>query len=332
MSTTHQPWHMIGQGLAGTCLAWQWIARGRDFHISSDGRDGSSRVAAGLVNPVTGKNFSPSWRIAEFLPEAVDFYQEIESVLGVRFWHPLPVLRLARDAREWRRIEARMTRPETAPWIAGTVPPPAGWHAAVELRGGGRLDARAFLDASKIHFEKLGVYQEAAVECPVDSRAIMCEGAAGLLDNQLGPHRCAKGEILTIHAPGWPESHIRVGGGGWLVPVGGGRFKVGSTYEWNDLDNHPTDAGRDRVLEIARTLGGGDAFTVTAHEAGVRPILRRSQPLIGRRPDGGWVCNGLGSKGSLYAPGCARRLAAACLDGATIEADLDFQIFTHGSV
>lgn len=327
---TSQPWRIVGQGLAGTCLAWHFLERGAEIAILSDGRVGSSRVAAGLINPVTGKNFTPSWRIACFLPEAQAFYQKLESRLGVRFWHPLPVLRLARDPKEWRRIEERMSRPETAGWIAGTVNPPNGWHAAVELRGGARLDTRAFLDASKSHFEKLGAHQQAFIEFQSHEQTIFCEGAAGLMGNQLGPHRCAKGEILTISAPEWPQTHIRIGAGGWLVPIGDGCFKTGSTYEWDLLDNQPTNAGRERVTEVARNLGGGDDFAIIAHEAGVRPILRRSQPLIGRHPNGAWVLNGLGSKGSLYAPGCARRLAAACLDGAPIEADLDFLTFAHG--
>lgn len=329
MKPTAEPWHIVGQGLAGTCLAWHFLWRGADFTLSGDGRDGSSRVAAGLVNPVTGKNFAPSWRIADFLPEAADFYQKIEGLLGMGFWHPLPVVRLARDAKEWQRIEERLARPETAPWIAGIVPPPTGWHAAVELHGGARLDTRAFLDASQAHFESLGIYQIESVD-GAGHNTVRCEGAAGLLENKLGPHRCAKGEILTLLAPGWPQSHIRIGAGGWLVPVGEDRFKAGATYEWDTLDNVPTAAGRARVEEIARTLGGDDAFTILAHEAGVRPILRRSQPLIGRPPEGGRVFNGLGSKGSLYAPGCARRLAASCLDGAPIEADLDFQTFADG--
>lgn len=311
-------------------MAWQFLERGAEFSISSDGRPGSSRVAAGLVNPVTGKNFGASWRIADFLPEAMAFYQKIEVTLGVRFWHPLPVLRLARDAREWRRIEARMTNPEAVPWIAGTVAAPDGWHAGVELRGGGRLDTRTFLDASMRRFDAVGIHQVASIDFPGGDHTIFCEGAAGLLGGKLGPQRCAKGEILTIHAPGWPQTHIKVGAGGWLVPIGDGQFKAGSTYEWNTLDSQPTDAGRERVEEIARTLGNDDAFTLIAHEAGVRPILRRSQPLMGRHPEGGWIFNGLGSKGSLYAPGCARRLADACLDGTAIEADLDFQSFLHG--
>jgi glycine/D-amino acid oxidase-like deaminating enzyme len=113
-----------------------------------------------------------------------------------------------------------------------------------------------------------------------------------------------------------------------LVPLGGGLFKAGSTYEWNELDERPTETGRARVEEIAGQLGGGGAFEVVAHEAGVRPILRRSQPLIGPvDAGGGWLFNALGSKGSLYAPGMAARLAAWLLDGTEPEREVDFRHF-----
>lgn len=336
MKPAVMPWRIIGQGLAGTCVAWQLLKRGSNCTVTTDGRDGSSRVAAGLVNPVTGKNFAPSWRIGEFLPEAEKFYQELERLLGIRFWHPLPLIRLARDANEWHRIEARLTLPQTSPWIIARVEPPTGWHAAVELRGGARLDCQCFLDASLAHFERLGMIERRCFDSDTDqdpaldaTRLIRCEGASGLLANSLGPHRCAKGEILTIEAPTWPQSHIRIGAGGWLVPIGGNRFKAGATYEWELLDPNPTAAGRAHVLEIARALGGDDAFSVIDHLAGVRPILRRSQPLIGNHPHGGWFLNGLGSKGSLYAPGCARRLVEACLHGKPIEVDLDFVLFAN---
>jgi len=113
-----------------------------------------------------------------------------------------------------------------------------------------------------------------------------------------------------------------MGGGGWLAPATGGRCKAGATYEWKVLDEQPTAAGRAQVEAIAGRLAPG-AFTVTGHAAGVRPILRRSQPLIGRTGEREWMFNGLGSKGSLYAPGVAARLAAALVEGAEIEPELD---------
>ncbi len=142
------------------------------------------------------------------------------------------------------------------------------------------------------------------------------------MKDQLGPHRCAKGEILTVRAP-WPNTHIRIGAGGWMVPIGKSFFRVGSTYEWNQLDETPTAAGSERIRAIARNLGGAE-FEVTDHVAGIRPILRRSQPLIGKNRSGDWIFNALGSKGTLYAPRMATMLAGWIVDGTRPEDDFVF--------
>ncbi len=312
---------IVGQGLAGTCLAWQLWKRGEEFTLVDRGTGGSSRVAAGMVNPITGKNFEPSWRIAVFLPEALAFYVEVEKSIGRQVWYPFPVLRLAGSEKEWRKITSKLDSPDVSPWIAGEVPAPSGWVGAVEVRCGGRLDTRAFLDGSRDFF---GAHVQTGDDSSAE--AIRCDGAVGLMTGRYGPHRCAKGEILTVRATGWDEQRICVGAGGWLVPQGGGLFKIGSTYEWNDLDELPTAAGRLRVEEIASRLGG-DVFEVVGHEAGVRPILRRSQPLIGPLGDGGWMFNALGSKGSLYAPGMARRLADWLIEGTAPEPNVDIRKF-----
>jgi len=320
-------WTIAGQGLAGTCLAWALWKRGAGFMLVDRGAGGSSRVAAGMVNPLTGKNFEPSWRIAGFLPEALEFYADVEKRIGRQVWYPLPVLRLAGSEKEWRKMVSKLNLPDVAPWVAGEVSAPDGWVGAVEVCGGGRLDTRAFMDGSRGFFEELGCYRLGEVSLAENgSDVIWCEGAAGLMAGRCGAHRCAKGEILTLRAEGWDETHIRIGAGGWMVPQGGGFFKAGSTYEWDELDELPTARGRARVEEIASRLGG-EVFEVTGHEAGVRPILRRSQPLIGPLDEGGWMFNALGSKGSLYAPGMAGRLARWLVDGVEPEPEVDFRVF-----
>ncbi len=317
------PWIIVGQGLAGTCLAWDFWQRGVEFTLVDRETGGSSRVAAGLINPVTGKNFEPSARIGEFLPEALGLYAELEILLETRIWHPLPILRLADTEKEWHKMTAKSARPDVACWLSSHPAPQAvpGWIGAMELHGGGRVDTRALLDASRGFFQRHGVYQK--LEIPHEgpgNRRIWCDGAAGLISGRFGCHRCAKGEILTLHAPGWDETHIRIGAGGWLVPLGNHQFKAGSTYEWDELDEKPTAAGRDKVMAIARRLGGEGGFEIITHEAGVRPILRRSEAVIGPFGADDWVFNALGSKGSLFAPGMARRLARWICDGIADEA------------
>lgn len=331
MTAAAPKWTIIGQGLAGTCLAWHFWQRGIQFAIIDRGTGGSSWVAAGMINPITGKNFEPSWRIGDFLPDALKFYAAVEKQLGLQLWYPFPILRLASSEKEWQKILSKLDSPEVTPWQAKPVEPPTGWIGAVELHGGGRVDTRAFLDVSREFFEKIGRYHrdEASFE-QKQPHQIWCEGASGLIAGHLGPHRCAKGEILTVRAPEWDETQIRIGAGGWLIPQGQGTFKVGSTYEWNQLDAQPTETGRIRVEEIARKLGGA-SFETIVHEAGVRPILRRSQPLIGLIETNVWIFNALGSKGSLYAPGIASRLLEWVTRNIEPEQDIHLNTFLDPS-
>jgi glycine/D-amino acid oxidase-like deaminating enzyme len=322
----NQPWRIVGQGLAGTCLSLEFLQRGIPFRIVDSETGGSTRVAAGLINPLTGKNFQPSWLIEDFHPYAVDFFEKLGERFGVKLWHAMPVMRLAETEKEWLKISSKLDLPEVREWLDGErdVPTPEGFIQHVILRGGGWLDTRRFLSVTRDHFMEEGVLDVGVEDFKNDEpHRILCEGARGLMQDQLGSHRCAKGEILTVRAE-WAEDFIKIGAGGWLIPIGQGLFRVGSTYEWNQLDEVPTDAGLARISEIAKKLGGND-FQVVEHVAGIRPILRRSQPLIGKNAAGDWILNGLGSKGSLYAPKMAAMLADWMIDGVVPDADFVFQ-------
>ncbi len=318
-------WQIIGQGLAGTCLAWHLWWRGAPFVIMDRGQGGSSRVAAGLINPITGKNFEPSWQLAPWHAEAMTFYQKIEEILGQKFWHPMPILRLAADEKEWLKIFSKSKLEQVQPWIAGSQPAAGDWHHAMLIRGGGWLAVADFLNASKTFFQNAECFQLADHK-QSNSRTIWCDGAAGLMTSRYGRHRCAKGEILTIRAVA-DESHIRVGGGGWMIPIGAGEFRVGSTYEWDVLDENPSAEGIIKLQKTAERLLGSATYEVVDHVAGIRPILRRSMPLLGEMPDGSWMLNALGSKGSLYAPGAAARLATCLCDGTLPDDELNISSY-----
>lgn len=321
-------WTIVGQGLAGTCLAWQLWQRQAPFIIVDRENGGSSRVAAGLINPVTGKNYQPSKGIETFLPQALDFYQQVESSLDTRIWHPQPILRLAATEKEWGKMQEKSALPEVARWLSREPFAVDGWFGAIELHGGGRLDTRTFLDQSREFFKGHDRYAKAHLTTDqAPPQTIWCEGALGLLDNRFGPHRCAKGEIITVQASTWDSHHIRIGAGGWLVPIGGDCFKVGATYEWDMLDETPTEEGLDQLRGIACNLAGDD-FELIDHEAGIRPILRRSDPLIGPIGNAQWMFNALGSKGSLYAPAIAGQLANWLINGTDPDPYYDLRQFS----
>src|SRR5205814_8687623 len=85
---------VVGQGLAGTALTWHLRWRGRRV-LTLDREDPvtPSRVAAGLLTPITGKRLAPMWQLAELWPAAVAFYRRAEAEVGERFFHENGALR-----------------------------------------------------------------------------------------------------------------------------------------------------------------------------------------------------------------------------------------------
>lgn len=284
---------VIGFGLSGACVTLRLLEKGKEFRVIDDGKPGATIVAAGLVNAVAGKNFEPSWKVSEYWKEALPFYNELEPKL----FSPLPIHRFWRDHKDRAKFDRK--RELLEPWIEQIDDTGVTW------KHGGWLDTRSFLKAARQKLKSSGI--EFASQSSEARTKIFCTGASGLLKKDFGdiPHRSAKGEILTVRIPGWNESRILTQNG-WIIPLGNDLYRVGATYEWDQLDNSPTAEGREKVEAILRKFTSLE-FTVEAHVAGVRPIIQRSRPVI--KQDGNhWMLNGLGSKGVIYAPLAAREL------------------------
>lgn len=324
---------IVGQGLAGTCLAWRLWDRGMKFRIvDRGGKPGNSAVAVGMVSPVVGPSMDPVWRLGEFLKDAMEFYRKTEMVLGEKYFCPIPVLRLFGEARERQRFESK--KDELAPWteevldtVGGGV---HGEFGGVVWTGGGWFRLMRFIEASKGYFREHGLYEQREVhdeELRGGKYAvtILCEGAGGLGSGVFGylPEQSAKGEVLTVRVPGLDQDRI-LSRGGWMIPRGGGLFRAGSGYDRNDRTKEPTAKGRAQVEDIIRSLTPLH-FEVLDHVAGVRPIIESNRPVIGWHPDDAslGIFNGLGSKGTLYAPGVAKRFAQHLCDGIAVDPDLD---------
>src|SRR4051794_17300130 len=102
---------VIGQGLAGTTLAWQLRRRGqRVVVIDRAAAASSSRIAAGLITPVTGKRLAKSWRWDELDPAAVAFYRAMEAEMGESFFEQKPSLRLFTSEAERAEYHKRADR------------------------------------------------------------------------------------------------------------------------------------------------------------------------------------------------------------------------------
>jgi len=354
VNSNHFDTVIVGQGLAGTLLAWALIERGqRVLVVDREDAVSASKVAAGIVTPVTGQRLVKTWRLEEMMPTATEFYLRVEKLLGQQFFRRRPILRLLASEVEVQRWERRKEDAEYSDWVGDTQPAVGKFSAefgAFEMPGA-HLDVAAFLSASRQWFAERGMYrcgEVPAIAGAIDVRSdgvtvrelgvsadeiVFCQGWRGGEGDWFDwvPFRSAKGEILELEIDGLNGAPDRiVNRGGWLMPMANGRFRSGATYDWDQLDELPTEAGRiDLEGRLQAMLATGVEFSVCDQLAAVRPVIRESKALMGRHPAAelrrvGFF-NGLGSKGVLYGPYFAQQLSANLMDDAPLEAELDLR-------
>ncbi len=122
---TPLPLHIVGQGLAGTALAWRCHQRGIPFRIIDEVRSTTaSKVAAGLVTPIAGQRLALTQGF-HFLEEMEAFYAGIESLLGQGevYYHRRETVRfLMSDLEKERWAKRSVDRRYTSESIPGAPP------------------------------------------------------------------------------------------------------------------------------------------------------------------------------------------------------------------
>ncbi len=316
---------IVGQGLAGTLLAWELERAGRSFTMVDAGPAGAaSSVAAGIINPVTGRRLVKSWRVDTLLPVARDTYRELESALGVKLWHEMRVRRLFADERERRTFADKQSRAELLPYAGGTTSDDDGFW----IEGGARVDLPVLLAAARERWRTQGRLRPGtmavAAEAGCHELVIDCSGMAATRGGEFGfvPWEFSRGELLSIAVEGLAPGAI-INRGHWVLPVSPGAALVGATHEPGVLTAETTAAGRAALEASARTLLDRP-FQVTGQRAGIRVNLPDKHPVVGRHPGNRrlGLINGLGAKGALVAPTLARQWVRHLVDGAEFEPEL----------
>lgn len=342
---------VVGQGIAGATVAWQFHRRGlRVLVVDRGAGPSASRVAAGLITPVTGKRLARSWRLDEVFPAALEFYRWVEAKTGADLLSQRPSLRLFQDEAECDEYRRRLPTILSGLVRAPTTPINADWFSApfggFEMPTAARLDVATYLDRTRDFFQRRGEFLLADLDpardlefAPDEARlprfnvaaraVVFCRGYAAESDPWFGGIRfnAAKGEILTLRIPGLHEERI-IHRGIWLAPLGGDRFRAGSTYVWDDLQPTPTAEGR-ATIEARLKAFVRLPFEVLDHNAAVRPVIDAGYPVLGRHPSHPRLAyfNGLGSKGSLLAPFFADQLAGCLLEDRQPDPKLDVRDF-----
>lgn len=341
-----EPWDVIivGLGLAGTTLAWHLREAGqRVLVIDACEPVTSSKIAAGLITPITGQRLKLSWRCDDFLPVARKFYTSIEKQTGGKFFHDRIALRLFKSETEQQYWTDRVSNPDYTSHLTDPQPVPLLDPDLADVSGGGfaihtaQLDVAAYLEASRtaLDWEPVTLEWRRDVSFSADEvtvcghrtqRLISCEGYGAKQNPYFSwvPFNAAKGDILTVrfHKPVPPHPLHR---GIWIAPTRDPEiFRIGSTYDWENFDQVPSASAREE-LEGKLKEFFHVPYTVLDHQAAVRPIIIESKALIGLHPEHKRLgfFNGLGSKGSMHAPWFAQCFTRFLVHQTPLPADLD---------
>lgn len=317
---------IIGQGIAGTSLAFSLLERGHRVQLVDDGhRSASSKVAAGMWNPASFKKLSLGWKAAEQVTIAEAFYTKTEQTLGVKFYHPMRLYRIFPDqhsANEWDEKSAQkefssILSPEIgaplkdvkAPFGYGIVEQ-AGWcdlpvylQAAADYFRKNNMLVEEKFEATQLEMhDDYFLYKEKKYDRVVLSVGYMNQAIPYFEDIPIYPN---KGQVLTLSFENYKEEKL-LNYGNFLLPVGDEKYRLGATYEFNDPNPAPTEETRDRLLEKLTTVLPTHTPHVLEHKAGYRPTVPDRKPTIGehRSIRHLYLFNGFGSKGVMYVPYC----------------------------
>ena len=322
---------IVGQGLAGSLLAWELLKRGQRVMVLDDAHRGAaSTVAAGLFNPVTGQRLVKGPEVDACLPAARACYRELEQALGRALFIEKPLWRLFQDDKERQAWEKRRHDPGYTDYLGEPLPPMSHPHAPLGgfvQRHAGYLDTRALLDGLRDYLQQRQGYRQVCVDYRQIAssgegvacgelrarRLIFCEGWRALAnpwfkDLPLTPSR---GAILTLHSEAaLPDAILNQGR--WLIPRGAGGYRLGSSYRREGLHEAPDATEIAGITaQMVQWFGPAVDYHVTAVQSGVRPNSADKQPLLGMHPRQRalGVFNGFGSRGSLLIPWHAARMA-----------------------
>lgn len=335
---------MLGYRLqrAGKTVAW----------IEDPTQTSATSVAAGIINPITGRRYVKSWRIDDLIPAARTLYRALEEELAISVYHERPLLRTLfnrGDENDWMartgepayaefmeepRMDAGIFTPFTeAAYAYGPVRQTAQVDIGVLVRAlGERWKATGLIREEAFDHHRLEITEQGVrYRNWTADRLVYCEGWRARFNpffNYL-PFGGNKGEVLIVRIPGIAVSAMlkhRV----FMVPMGEERYWIGSTSANDFAETGPTDRARTylqgRLDELLRV-----PYEIMEHRAAVRPTVRDRRPFLGLHPEFPQLAifNGLGTKGASLAPYWSAVMAQYLIDPgqAPLSPEVDIERF-----
>lgn len=342
---------IIGQGICGTFLSYYLQKEGKSVLVIDEPQPFSStKVASGVINPVTGRRVVTTWMIETLLPFAWEAYTEFGNTLSATIIEPKNTISFAPSFQMKETYEKRMN--ETGSYINSITdneqfktffnyifgcysieptylinlyPLLKGWRQKL-ADNNSLLEELFYISQLDVHEDHV-VYQNIMAQ-----KIIFCNGISTFEYKywQNLPYVYNKGQALIVDIPGLPANNIYKYGSLAIVPWYDGLWWVGSSYE-NEFDTtDPTTVFREGMTkELSNVLC--IPFTVIDHVASLRPATLERRPFVGLHPQykSIGIFNGMGTKGCSLAPYFAKQFSDYLLHGNALDALADIKRFNR---
>lgn len=320
---------IVGQGLAGSWLAYELLQRGLTIVVFDENKqETSSKKAAGIYNPITGRKMVKTWRADELFSELETKYAELEKVLGSTFLHQMPIYRPFKTIEDQNDWEGKAADESHSTYLKEFRTSSIGYHKVNDPLGGivlnksGYVDIPKMLDVMKTYLIDKGAYrvevfnydrielksETAAYDNLEAKKIIFCEGSLPKNPFWDLPFRPVRGEVIDIESDQLNADHI-INQGVFMIPKGN-KFTVGSTYDHSNLSFEPQESGIKSLEERLKKLYMGE-YKIIKKRAGVRPATHDRKPYIGLHHEYKTlgIFNGFGTKGVSLTPYFAKHFA-----------------------
>ena len=341
---------VVGLGLSGISFCHQLQKHQRSFVVIDDGQHSASQVGSGIFNPIALKRTKAAWRGHQLMSISMPIYKALEIALGVPLIHHASILKIMHqkaDVNDWHQA---CVQDDCRPYMNPNIQPnrnpgiraPLGFG---EVTNTGWVDTALLVDRFKtsmkinkmlvqttfdqndLDFDKQSVRYQAIKA----KHIVFAQGVGGLTHNpwfSQVPLQQTKGELMIIESKDLQEKSI-IKGGVFMIPLGNHRYRVGSTYNWKDQNEEPTQKAQltlqqqlDKMIQVP--------YHIVSQSVGFRPTIPDRKPVIGVHPQFSQlaICNGMGSRGVLQAPFCAGLLYDSIEKGTPIPNEISLQRFT----
>jgi glycine oxidase len=304
---------IVGQGIAGSTLAFKLLLQNkRIIIIDADKKTTSSKIAAGLINPITGRRLVKTWLWDTIFPFAKTYYQSVEQFLDIKIWKEHILKKNIESFEEENQLALRLGMEDYKNLLSIDVN-----HYFIHNIA--QVDIEKYLVQVKYYcianesylqenfdYNQLIINENDTINYKnIEAKNIIfCEGINAMHNPffQYLPFNPDKGERLILKIPNQDQNYILKNKMA-IIPLDKDTFWVGATNSFDFREEYPTDKAKNEILKNIENLVPVD-FEIINHDAAVRPTVKDRRPLLGRHPKykNLIICNGFGTKGTSLIP------------------------------